>query len=452
MSVVRVARADSSDTIVAAATPWGRGAVAVIRMSGAGALDVARRVCPGGPRWQARRATLRRVLDEGRVLDEVLAIWMPGPRSYTGEDVVELHAHGNPLLVELLLDRIVRSGARPAREGEFTRRALLYGRTDLLAAESLAGLIEASSPEGLAVARAGIDGLSGAVATLSEGLLDLCAELEARFDSPGEDLALLPDAELAAALTGLAARAAMLSRTWRAGRVRLHGARVALIGPVNAGKSSLFNRLVGQDRALVSDMPGTTRDVIERAVLVDGLEITYLDTAGERDSDDPLERAGIALGRVLTADVDLTLVVLPLHQPLAPSSAALLARTGASPRLLVGTFADITTENAEFSVDLAVSGHTGAGVERLATRIRREVADAMPSGAEAVLTSQRQHELLLAVADHAEQAAAALLGPLGPMVAAEEATRGLERLGELRGVDVREDVLDRVFARFCIGK
>lgn len=450
MWAARVARAEH--TIVAAATPWGRGAVAVLRLSGPDALDVARRMCPAGPAWRPRRASLRRALDGEQLVDEVLALWMPGPRSYTGEDVVELHGHGNPLLVERLLALAVRCGARPAREGEFTRRALLNGRMDLLGAESLAELIAASSPEALEVARAGVDRLSAAVGALGERLLDLAAEVEARFDSPGEELDLCSDEVLAALIVAVAAEAEALADTWAAGRVRLRGARVALVGPVNAGKSSLFNQLVGQPRALVSPEPGTTRDVIERAEWVEGLELTWLDTAGERDSGDALERAGIELGRALTEDVDLLLVVLPGHRPLDPAARALLDRTAGRRRLIVASHADLEAETWALAPDHRVSGRTGAGVAELRAAARRAVAVAPPSGARAMVTTQRQHELLRAVADQARAAAEALGGPLGPVVASEELTLALERLGELRGADVREEVLDRVFARFCIGK
>lgn len=441
------------DAVVAAATPWGHAAVAVLRLSGSDALAVAQRLCPAGPRWRPRRVTLRAVMAAGVVVDEVLAVWMPGPRSYTGEDVVELSCHGNPVIVELLLDAAVAAGARPARPGEFTRRALLNGRMDLLRAEAVAGLIQAGSAEGVALARAGLEGRTSAVvAALRERLLDLAAELEARFDSPGEDLGYAPDAEVAAQLGALAAQAGAAADTWRAGRVRLHGARVALIGPVNAGKSSLFNALLGERRALVSPVPGTTRDVVERPMLVDGLEITLLDTAGERADAEPLEAAGQALARALTEDVDLFLVVWPLHLPAGPERALLLERTEGRPRLTVGTHADLAAGQIYSLVDFSVDNLSGAGVAALRAEIRRKVAADPPGGAQLVVLSQRQHELLRAVAAHADEAAAALLGDAGPAVAAEELTRALARLAELSGEDVREAVLDRVFARFCVGK
>lgn len=439
------------DTVVAAATAWGHAALAVLRLSGPEALAVAQALCPGPPAWRPRRASLRRALRDGRALDELLVVWMPGPGSYTGEDVVELSCHGNPVLVELLLDACVALGARPARPGEFTRRALVNGRLDLLRAEAVAGLVEARSAEGVALARAGLDGAVGAlVAGLRERALDLAAELEARFDVAGEELGHLSDEALGEALGALAAESEAAARTWRAGRARLHGAKVALLGPVNAGKSSLFNRLLDEDRALVSPLPGTTRDVVERARLVDGLEITFLDTAGEREGAEPLEAAGQALARALTADVDLTLLVRSLAEPPGPEWEALLARTADRPRLRVGTHGDLAPE-LQPGVDFVVANTTGAGISALRAAVR-EAVGLGPSGAALMVLSQRQHDLLRAVAAHAREAREALLGAAGPMVAAEEMTGAIARLGELSGEDVREAVLDRVFARFCIGK
>jgi tRNA modification GTPase len=436
-----------TDTIVACATPWGRGATSLIRLSGVSALAIARELCPGGPKWRPRRASLRRVLDEGEVIDEVLALWMPAPTTYTGEDTVELSGHGNPVLVEALIDRCLRAGARMARPGEFTRRAVEHGRMDLLRAEAVAELIRATSPAGVSLARHGLDGgLQEAVGGLRERLMDLAAELEARLDHPGDDLAFHEDAEVVGLLEAVAADASGLADGWRAGRIRLEGARVALVGPVNAGKSSLFNALVGVTRALVSPEPGTTRDVVEKSVLIDGLDVTFYDTAGERGDAVGLEAAGQALGRELTEAVDLRVVVMPLHRPWEgpPALAA---------QLVVGTHEDRLDGPPAWSLERTiyrVDGRTGAGIAGLRVAIRDHLA-AAPTDA-AALTTQRQHDLLRAIAGHARASAAALSGPLGPAVAAEECTRALMVQGELTGEDVREGVLDRLFARFCVGK
>ncbi len=441
-----------SDTIIACATPWGRSAIALLRMSGSGSLELAQHLCPGGPSWLPRRASVRQLRQGEIILDTALVTYMPGPNSYTGEDIIEIGCHGNPVVVESIMDAAVVLGARPARPGEFTRRALEQGRMNLLEAEALAGFIDATSMAGVRMARAGLDGsVQQEVTALREQGLDMAAEIEARLDHPDDDLSHATDAEVVVALHAMADRAEVAADGWRAGRVCLHGAKVGIVGAVNAGKSSLFNRLVSHDRALVSDRPGTTRDVVEHTVVVDGLSITFLDTAGERETADELETAGIALGRVLTDDVDLLLVVRPLHQRCDDATEALVERIRSAPRLVVGTHLD-RCDGSPHEVDHAVSNTTGAGIEDLVAAIRSAVGAHEPSGASVVLMSQRQHALFMEVGIGFRKAATALASDVGPAVAAEEVVRALERLGELEGRDVREEVLDRLFSRFCIGK
>ena len=441
-------------TIVALATPMGRSGVAMLRLSGPEAKTIASMVCPGGPSWRPRRASLRTAVGPDGPIDALLVVWMPGPRSFTGEDVVELSCHGNPVIVELLLSALIASGARMARPGEFTRQALLSGRTTLLGAEALRSLIAATSPVGVALAHAGMGGATDALsASLSEALLDLAAELEARLDHPGDELGYEDDLAVIDGLHAVAGRAAAAASSWRAGRVRIQGATVALIGSVNAGKSSLFNQLVGTTRALVSPTPGTTRDVVERSVLLEGLEVRYLDTAGERSStDDPIEAAGIALGRTMTAEADLLLLITPLSAPPDPTWSVLLERTAALPRLRIGTHTDLPAHPDAPPVDLCVSSTTGDGVRLLKAAIRAQLSEDASGGEQLVVLSQRQHDLFRTVSEHAEQAAGALSSLLGPAIAAEEVTAALERLAELSGEDVREAVLDRLFSKFCIGK
>jgi tRNA modification GTPase len=388
------------------------------------------------------------------LIDQVLVLWMPGPRSYTGEDVVELSCHGNPVIQEQILDRLVELGARLARPGEFTRRALLNGRMDLLQAEAVSATIEAGSVEGIRLAMSGMDGgLSRHLQEFRKELLECCAELEARLDHPGQDLGLDSDRALAGRIRELEEQALTLSESWRAGRLRLSGARVALVGVVNAGKSSLFNSLVGSRRALVSEVAGTTRDVVESSVVVDGLEITWMDTAGRRDAEsspvEALESAGIALGMDLIEDVDLEIWVHRMDQPLDLNT---LPETRQE-RLIVGTHADLDTsqQRAEEGLDLQVSNLNGQGIEELKTEVRRRL-DGTVSGQRMALYSQRQHDLIRRLSEHAGASRTALTGLAGVAVAAEELQSALHRLAELSGGDPREEVLDRLFSRFCIGK
>lgn len=432
------------DVIVARASPAGRGAIALIRLSGARALDLVKQLCPDGPAFRPRRAALRQAMDaDGHALDDLLCIWMPGPRSYTGEDVVELSCHGNPAIVDALIDRCVVLGARPAGPGEFTRRALLAGRLDLVEAEAVDGLIRARGLAGVQAARAGLDGrLQGKLDVARERLLDFGAELEARLDHPGEDLGEVSDATLIAQLRDFGAELATLASTWTQTRRRIEGAVVALVGSVNAGKSSLFNHLVGARRALVSDQPGTTRDAVERTVDWDGLQVTFVDTAGRRSTSGEIEAAGIALGEALAEAADLRLWVFDGREP--PPVMAL-----ADPTWRVATHTDCGV--VQTTADFRVSNTAGTGLAALRAALSGWLGAVDPAGS-ALVGSQRQHDLLLRVVHHVDQAADAMAGGIGPVVAAEEVVCALERLGSIAGQNVREDVLDRLFSRFCVGK
>ena len=439
------------ETIVALSTPWGRSAIGVVRLSGADVLRVVQQVLPKGPQWRPRRASVRVAIDQnGEVIDDVLAVWMPGPNSYTGEDVVELSGHGNPVLLSALMDALIAAGARPARPGEFTRRALENDRTNVLHAEALHALISARSRVGTQDARSGLAGtMSEQVDQIREKLLDLAAELEARLDHPDDDLSRQSDEAVGVALADLAEQTERTASTWASSKIRLHGATVALIGPVNAGKSSLFNHLVGDERALVSNRPGTTRDVVERGTLVDGMDIRFLDTAGEGGTDDDIEQAGIRLGQSMSAEADLRLVVVPCNEPVHPTFGELCAR---GDHIVVGTFADQPVHANSPQVDITVDNTAGSGVDALRARIRKSVGLDQPKEQDVVVLSQRQHDLYRSVSEHCEQARTALAGALGPAVAASEVVYAIERLGELKGIDAREAVLDRLFSRFCIGK
>ena len=285
------------DTIVACSTPLGQSGVAVIRISGVDALSTVLGFSSRA-HLSPREVTFSRLYAEDEVIDRVLLCYMPGPKSFTGEDVVEIFCHGNPVIVEKIIDTCVDMNIRLARKGEFSRRALENGKLSLLQAEALHSLIHATSIQGVHLANKGLNGEIDVVcAEFKNKTLDFCAELEARLDYPGDELGYVSDLGLKESMAALAKKAELIADSWRAGRQKIYGAKVALIGPVNAGKSSLFNRLVHQERALVSNVPGTTRDVVEKSIILNGVEVSFWDTAGFRkETDDPLEKAGIELG------------------------------------------------------------------------------------------------------------------------------------------------------------
>lgn len=442
------------DVIVAAATPWGVAALSVVRLSGPGLGTVLERCVRGRhgalpPPDRPRRVW---VLDSaGGVLDDGVLVWQDHGGTYTGEPTAELTLHGNPALVQAAIEAFQHAGARLARPGAFTRRAVLHGKLDLVQAEAVHQLTHAPTLDGALLARQGLEGtLSAEVGELRHALVHLVAELEARLDYPADDLALDTDQSVIDGLTQVAGRARALAATHTAGRLRIEGARVALVGVVNAGKSSLFNRLLGQTRALVHDQPGTTRDVVEARLTLDGLGVTLLDTAGERVTDDPVEAAGLALARDLVADADLLVVVLRAGPGgLSAAERGILARTEDRRRVVVLNGVD--RDHVAVPGALPTSARTGEGLEALRAALVAGLREVAPRSADPVIASARQRDRLLELARACDEAIIAL--PVaGVAVAADLATSGLEALDALTGADTREEVLDALFARFCIGK
>ncbi|OJH36592.1 tRNA uridine-5-carboxymethylaminomethyl(34) synthesis GTPase MnmE [Cystobacter ferrugineus] len=444
-----------SATLAALATAPTAGAVGILRLSGPASLEVGRLLAPGVPAAPTpRHAYLASFVDaHGAVLDEGLFLYFRAPHSFTGEDVVELQAHGGPRLLRLLLARaLAHPAVRPAGPGEFTRRAFLHGRIDLTRAEAVADLVAADSE---AAVRAAAAGLAGALATrvraLEEPLRALHADLEGVLDFPEE--AEGADADAGPRLASSRAEAQALLAEAGRGRLVRRGARVALYGPVNAGKSTLFNRLVGEARALVDEEPGTTRDVLEARLEWEGLGVTLLDTAGLREAPGRVEALGIARTREVLATVDLAVLVLP------PGEDALAARrweedAGATPILRVAGKCDVRAGGARGAEGmdgaLAVSGLTGEGVEALRAGMLSRLWGGGAPGAVA-LVSERHADALRRAAEALGRAGEAL------RVSTLEAVSGevglaLEALGEVSGTCASEALLDAIFQRFCIGK
>ena len=447
------------DTIAAVATAPGAGGIGVVRVSGPGAAPIARTLLGRAPR--PRHAHYARFTEaDGALLDRGLLLWFPAPRSYTGEDVLELHAHGGPVLLDLLLRRVYALGARPARPGEFTQRAFLNGKLDLAQAEAVADVIAAGSEAALRAAQRALSGaFSARVRALQTLLTGARVQIEAALDFPEEELELLADPALAAALTGLvAALDAVLAEARRGVRLA-RGLEVVLVGAPNVGKSSLLNALAGTERAIVTALPGTTRDVLCVELALDGVRLQVADTAGLRATHDPVEREGVRRALAALAQADLALLVTRADD-WQRDLALLREQAGASPELLVVVNKiDLDQLPAARSAEpdmpprIALSAQTGAGLDLLRAELR---ARAGGVGADSAFSARERHldALQRAAAEIAAARAEVARAGHGGMVelAAEALRRAQGALDELTGQHSSDDLLGAIFSSFCIGK
>lgn len=439
----------AEDTIFAHASGHGRAAIAVVRLSGPGTRAVLEALAGSAP--PPRRMALRTLRDpaSGAALDQALVAWMPRPGSFTGEDQAELHIHGGLAVRSAVLRALARlPGCRPAEPGEFTRRAFLRGRMDLAAVEGLADLIDAETEVQRRQALRQLEGsLGGLVEGWRERLIDILALLEGSLDFSDERD--VEDARIDERIVGLVAELAAemgrhLAGAGRGERLR-EGFTVVLAGPPNAGKSTLLNALARREVAIVSDIPGTTRDAIEVRCDLGGLPVTFVDTAGLRETEDPIERLGVARTRAHAEGADL---VLWLVAPDEPAEAASGEVFDGAPVLRVGTKADLGGPAPP--ADLRLSARTGEGLSGLLDRIAAEAQTALGDG-DAVITRER-HRLALDDAHASLGRAGQALDAGQAELAAEDVRLALRALGRITGrVDV-EEVLDRLFATFCIGK
>jgi tRNA modification GTPase len=456
------------DTIVAPATAPGAGAVAIIRLSGPRALEILRAI------WKPshdgdlkpRRVYLGHVIDpdNGALLDRALAFLMHAPASLTGEDVAELQVHGGPFLVRRIVSLVVSRGARPAEPGEFTRRGFLNGRTDLTEAEAVDDLVNA---HGEAALRQALAQLSGALAQKVRGLRDkivgIRAHLEAEIDFSDEDIRLPSRHQLAGEIERIIGDVAILHDSFVRGRLARDGARAAIVGKPNVGKSSLLNLLLGTDRAIVTDIPGTTRDVIEDTIQLGPIPLTILDSAGLRgEGGDAVERLGIERTRRSVAEADLLIAVFDSSRALDCDDAAIVAlcdqRSGIAvlnKSDLPAHFGTAALHEAGLSMPaLAMSALTADGLEGL----RRELASTIDAlagrGAESeIAISRGRHRDALAQALSALKAGReSALRAMPPEIVAVDIAGAADALGAITGEVSSEDVLDRIFSEFCIGK
>lgn len=440
-----------SDLICALATPPGRGAIAVVRLSGPGALEAARRVLRWEPEQtpQARHAYLATLHEaDGTPFDQALVTFFPGPGSYTGEDLVEFSGHGGSLAVAQLLAALDAAGARPAVAGEFTWRAVRNGKLDLIQAEAVGDLVGATTrAQGRAALRQLEGGLSHRVASLRDQLVETLALLSYDIDFPEEDDGPVDRATLSASLGSTRAAVEALLRTAAVGERVRSGALVVLAGRPNAGKSSLFNAMLGQERALVTEIPGTTRDTIEADLDLDGWPVRLADTAGLRSSDDRIERMGIEVSRRYLAAADL--VLLCVESGLAPTEEELAL--GDQPQTLV---VRTKSDHGGGGPGLGVSATTGWGLDTLQRAIVDFLFGDVDRGpATEPLVTRERHRHGLEAAQAALSEAIAEIRPEGEAVlAAHHVRRAVTALEDLIGVVDVDEVLGKIFATFCVGK
>ena len=450
-----------SDTIVAPATAPGRGGIGVVRLSGPGVPEIAAGLLPRGLP-EPRLATLATFRDgTGEAIDSGLALFFPAPHSYTGEAVLELHGHGGPAVLAALIERAVELGARRAEPGEFTRRAYLNDKLDLAQAEAVADLIDAGSQ---AAARAALRSLQGEfsdeVHALVEGLIELRVWVEAAIDFPEEEIDFLADPALAARVTALRTRFDAVTRAARQGRVLRDGLTVVIAGRPNAGKSSLLNALAGHDAAIVTDLPGTTRDVVREQLELDGLPVTVLDTAGLRVAGegpaDAVEAEGIRRTRAEIARADRVLFVVDAAtDPAAEAYAAERATLPEGvPVTLVFNKVDLPTTLGVVvpgvDAQLRLSARTGEGLAALRAHLQAAIGYS-PTDTGAV-SARARHLEAITRARAALEAACALLAERRGELVAEELRLAQRALGEITGEFTSDDLLGRIFGSFCIGK
>ncbi len=439
-----------ADTIVAAATPPGTGGVGIVRVSGEAAEAIAKAVLGSLPK--PRHATHRTFRNgAGEELDSGIAIYFPAPGSFTGEPVLELHGHGGPIVMSMLVDAAVELGARLAEPGEFTQRAFLNDKLDLAQAEAIADLIGSGTEQ---AARAALHSLSGvfstAVDALAEQLVRLRMHVEAAIDFPEEEIDFLSDEQLQERIKDCADAFDDLRAQARVGRVLRDGYRVVIVGKPNAGKSSLLNRLSGEEAAIVTEVAGTTRDILREQINIDGLAVELVDTAGLREDPDRIEEEGIRRARKALASADAVLWIQDANETLqehidedVPEGAEVI---------VVRNKIDMTGDTPGLADDiLYVSAKTGTGIDALQQRIRR-AAGYRDLGQGAFTARKRHVDALRRAAGHFETGRKALEESKAGELLAEELRLAQEALGEITGAVSSDDLLGRIFSEFCIGK
>jgi tRNA modification GTPase len=461
------------DTIVAISTPPGRGGIGILRLSGPAARTIAEPLLNLRHPLAPAHARFAQILDNtgeipGTVLDEAVVTWFAAPHSYTSEDVVEIAAHASPVLLDHLLRQCLTAGARLAEPGEFTQRAFLSGRLDLTQAEAVHDLIEATTLHQARIAARQLGGaLSRQITPIKQQLIALIAPLEAGIDFAEDDIDLLPASEITAQIAAIQASLTALEQTFAYGRIVRDGFSLAIIGRPNAGKSSLFNRLVQRDRAIVTATPGTTRDPVTERISLEGIPVELIDTAGLRHHAEPLDEAesiGIIKSREAMAEADVILLVLDATTPLHPEDESIIAATTTRPFLVVVNKQDlvsttppahkIAAQNKDHLAQATVetSALTGAGIPELRHAILSLLTAAPPASESPLLTNLRQQQAVATALTALSQAQCAVAANIPDEMLLLDLYATLQALDALTGTTTTDDILHLIFSKFCIGK
>jgi tRNA modification GTPase len=449
----------ANETIVAISTPPGRGGIGIVRFSGPLAVAIANSMLVLRNPLAHAQARFAEIPDPetNAKLDEAIATYFAGPNSYTGEDLVEIAAHGSPVVLELLVRLALRQGARLARPGEFTERAFLSGRIDLTQAEAVRDLIESQTLYQARVAAGQMGGsISRRIRPAKQALVDLIAVLEAGIDFAEDDVDVTPDAEITGRIEAVSAALEELERTFARGRIVHSGMTLAIVGRPNVGKSSLFNRLVERERAIVTAMPGTTRDLVTETVSLGGIPLQLIDTAGLREAVNEAESIGIQKSREALADADVVLVVLETGVPVREDESSLIASVEGRGALVARNKSDLGFA-AEILPELALpvvntSAITGEGIEQLREELLKMISNPASESESGMLTNIRHHEAVTAALTALAKAVQAMSLKTPHEMLLLDLYAALRQLDSLTGETTADDILNRIFSTFCIGK
>lgn len=449
----------ANETIVAISTPPGRGGIGIVRLSGPHAQKIANALLKLRNPMAHAQARFAEIHDpETSVkLDEAIVTYFAGPNSYTGEDLVEIAAHGSPVILDLLVRSALQRGARLARPGEFTERAFLSGRIDLTQAEAVRDLIESQTLYQARVAAGQMGGaLSRRIQPAKQQLVELISVLEAGIDFAEDDVDVTPDAEITARIQGVVTALQPLEQSFERGRIIHSGLTLAIVGRPNVGKSSLFNRLVERERAIVTAMPGTTRDLVTETVSLGGIPLHLVDTAGLREAADEAESIGIQKSREALADADVVLVVLESGTPLREDEAALIASLEGRHAIVARNKADLdlaASPAPELHVPaVSTSAITGQGIKELRDALLKMISNPAGETESGMLTSLRHHEAVSGALAAMGNASGALGQKIPHEMLLLDLYAALRHLDSLTGETTADDILNRIFSTFCIGK